>query len=320
MKYISTILFLLLLIYAHGQAPVITNYKQNIYVINPAYHGIEKFKQIQTINKIAWRGFDNYYIHQINTSAFFGETIPSNPLQNSFHLSNPAATENITENRKPKHGYGLSLSSEGTKIYKSTNLNLGYSVHIPISTTVNFSAGLGFNIGYKKFDPSNFQVRNPQTDLFYQSLINQKFIYEKYYQIIPALLLSSKTFDIGISYYSTKLNSESTNKETAYNNKSILLTANKEFTVSKSFLINSGLLIDYHFSKENYNTRLYIEGIYKSLVGFGAIITDNYTSSLVKLNILEKISVYWVSDVFIYNNIGRSTLDNEITLTYLFIK
>ena len=170
-------------------------------LVNPAFTGIEDFLDIKVGHRKQWRRIDDP--PQTNYFGLFGVTYRDDPASyrdNSLRVSNPTIYEKYETIRRElyKHGFGAYLIVEDQGPFNQVDFNGAYALHIPLSNKLRLTMGTTIGILSTKINVDEFTLRDPDNDLFYQSLLDGNTS-ETNLRVSMGWLLHGQKFYFGIS-------------------------------------------------------------------------------------------------------------------------
>ncbi|MTI38320.1 PorP/SprF family type IX secretion system membrane protein [Fulvivirga lutimaris] len=156
------------------QQEVYTQYFTNLPNINAGFAGVEDYMDLTLGFRQGWNDFESD-----NSSVFLSiyspltKPITATTKNNSLRISDPSILNKLktSTNLRRKHGIGGSVSSRKLGSYQSTLLTSSYAYHLPVSQNFNLSFGVKTAVFFQVIDFSEYTVRDPVNDLFYQNLI-----------------------------------------------------------------------------------------------------------------------------------------------------
>ncbi|WP_210465902.1 PorP/SprF family type IX secretion system membrane protein [Rufibacter roseolus] len=126
-----------------------SQYLFNNFLLNPALSGIESYTDVRMGTRRQWVGVDGapvtYYISGHSSFGMSDRNAPVGPgAGRGFIPKLPSKNPRSTKYHKsrPHHGFGAVAQVDKTGPLSTTNLNLTYAYHHPITRKVNMSVGL----------------------------------------------------------------------------------------------------------------------------------------------------------------------------------
>ena len=158
-KYISAFFIFVALTFTSSAQQVyqLSQYLQNLYLLNSATAGLHDYTEVNLSYRKQWIGINNspttYYV-SVNTPV--GKRIEINPKSSSVRISSPTAYNSVT--RKSYHAVGGYLAQDAYGPYAMLIGSLSYTFHLPLSK--DFSISFSPNVSYKNisFDQSKAKV------------------------------------------------------------------------------------------------------------------------------------------------------------------
>lgn len=178
----------------------LSQYFQHPHAMNPALSGIEDFWRINAGYRKQWTGIED--APQVYFLSFNGTFKKPDYRLSSVRISRPEAyeeqeTDEAYRKRKQKHGVGGFLSTNQMGSYRITSGLLSYAYHIPLSRSLSMSVGLAGAFTNNAFMRRDYNVRNPNDDL-YRAMINGN-INQTYFDLNGGVALYGKSFYVGYS-------------------------------------------------------------------------------------------------------------------------
>ncbi len=158
---------------------VLSQYFQNAPALNPAFTGIDDFLNIQLTYRDQWSGFnDAPKTNFIGVFTNIRKQPPDLIKQYSLRISDPSlydslANHVLTTNERIKHGIGGYIVMDKQGPYNQIGGYLNYAIHIPLNRKTYLSAGIATGVFNNRLDLSKIDLRNPDDDQTYQSLLAQ---------------------------------------------------------------------------------------------------------------------------------------------------
>lgn len=184
--YITLLSALMFCCSVHAQ----TRPQQSMYIFNPSFLnpaaiGAEDYGQIRTGYRKQWVGIDGAPATAwLNGEMRLGRKERSDAQQDPLSISKG-------------HGLGFNLFYDEIGPYKTVNLNIGYSYHLPLSQGLTLSAGFAGGLQRTQFDISKSIYPDQPAD---PAVIAESNISKKYSPDLNAgVMLSSRNFFAGVS-------------------------------------------------------------------------------------------------------------------------
>ncbi len=316
----NSILFLSLFLGLTAEAQHDLQFSQtlsNLAFINPAANGLANVGMISTGNRTQWMGVDGR-----PSTSFLS-------FNSKLKTSNAIALEEFTPDRKSffttsersiekKHSVGARLYNDQIGPFKRTAVHGSYAYHLPISKTINVSAGLeigwsGFTIDETKV---SLQSAGDNAYLNYMSMGNR----QRFFDASAGIMVYHKKWLVGFS--STQL----TNASTVFENIETMSNYARHFygIGSYSMTINSTLQLEpYVLSKWSkgspFTTDFGVRTHYSSIgfVSLGYRLNSAVAAGF-GINAFKQFQLVYNFDM----NVGSTQQfignTHEIQLTYLF--
>ncbi|WP_162054415.1 PorP/SprF family type IX secretion system membrane protein [Pontibacter pamirensis] len=161
------------------QRPQYSQYMLNNFLLNPAITGIEDYADIRVSNRRQWVGIDGapttYYV------------TAHTPL-------NKGASGNRYHRALAHHGVGVSMHTDKTGPLRRTGVNFSYAYHLPITTSINVSAGAAAGLIRNSINSAELQFTNPNDPLIGGGDINNNV-----FDLNLGLWVYSRNFSVGVS-------------------------------------------------------------------------------------------------------------------------
>ncbi|MFB9864611.1 PorP/SprF family type IX secretion system membrane protein [Rufibacter immobilis] len=169
MKKLATILFFFVLL-SPAMAQQKAQYSQylfNNFLLNPALSGIESYTDVRMGTRRQWVGVEGapvtYYVSGHSSFGMSDRNSPTGPGAGKGFISrrpskNPSSTK--FHKSRPHHGFGAIAQVDKTGPLSTTNLNLTYAYHHPISRKVNMSVGLAGGLVQSRLNGNAIQMVN----------------------------------------------------------------------------------------------------------------------------------------------------------------
>lgn len=160
------------------QRPQYSQYMVNNYLLNPALSGIEDYADIRVSNRQQWVGLDGapvtYYV--------------------SAHMPlNKGATSTKYAKALAHHGAGVILHTDKTGPLRRTGVTGTYAYHLPVTRTINVSAGAAAGLVRNSISRADLQFTNEAEPLLTGPL-NQNVL-----DLSLGLWVYSRNFSVGLA-------------------------------------------------------------------------------------------------------------------------
>lgn len=161
------------------QRPQYSQYMINNFLLNPAITGIEDYADIRISTRQQWVGLDGapetYYISA------------HTPL-------NKGASGNKYHRALAHHGVGIILHTDKTGPLRRTSFTGSYAYHLPITTSINVSAGASGGIIRNSINGSELQLGNDADPLANGANLSNNVI-----DLNLGLWIYSRNFSVGVA-------------------------------------------------------------------------------------------------------------------------
>jgi type IX secretion system PorP/SprF family membrane protein len=158
-------------------------YMFNYSFVNPAATGIEDYDQVRMGVRRQWIGIDG-----APSTAWFSGNMRLGAKDQSTGESHVISKG---------HGVGFNLYYDKIGPYATVNLNVAYAYHLPLSSSLSFSAGFAGGLQRTQYDPSKSIYPDQSVD---PATVAQASITKKYSPDLNAgILLNGKRFFTGLS-------------------------------------------------------------------------------------------------------------------------
>jgi type IX secretion system PorP/SprF family membrane protein len=161
------------------QRPQYSQYMINNYLLNPAITGIEDYADIRVSHRRQWVGLDGAPV----TSYVTAHT----PL-------NKGAGSTKYHKGLAHHGVGVALHTDKTGPLRRTGVTASYAYHMPITRTINASAGAAAGVIRNSINSSDLEFTNPNDPLIGAGNYNNNVI-----DLNLGLWIYSQSFSIGVA-------------------------------------------------------------------------------------------------------------------------
>lgn len=161
------------------QRPQYSQYMVNNYLLNPAITGIEDYADIRVSHRRQWVGLDGAPVTSYVTAHM--------PL-------NKGAASNKYHRALAHHGVGVSFHTDKTGPLRRTGVNASYAYHLPITRTINVSAGAAAGIIRNSINTSDLEFTNPNDPLVGGGSFNNNVI-----DLNLGLWVYSQDFSVGVA-------------------------------------------------------------------------------------------------------------------------
>ncbi|MCJ8163927.1 type IX secretion system membrane protein PorP/SprF [Pontibacter sp. E15-1] len=161
------------------QRPQYSQYMLNNFLLNPAITGIEDYADVRVSHRRQWVGIDGGPV----TSYVTAHT----PL-------NKGASGNKYHRALAHHGVGVGFHTDKTGPLRRSGLNFSYAYHLPLTTTLNVSAGASAGLIRNSVNSAELEFTNPNDPLMGGGSINNSL-----FDLNLGLWVYTRNFSVGIS-------------------------------------------------------------------------------------------------------------------------
>lgn len=141
-------------------------------VLNPGFTGVESFNDLKLSYRYQWTGFGEYAPKFINLSYNSRVKQPLDLSYNSLRISNPSLMGRVPRAKRIIHGLGGHLFQSQVGAIESIGGGISYAFHYPVINQFKVSLGAGAFVENRKLDMQKITVREPDSDAFYNHLLN----------------------------------------------------------------------------------------------------------------------------------------------------
>lgn len=173
---------------------------QFLPLFNPAFSGIEPYRDLKFSYRYQWAGFGDHSPKFINLAYNARVVQPLDLAYNSLRVSDPSALEpqNFPASRRMIHGAGGNLFHSEVGVLKSVGGNVHYAIHYPLGGKLRIAGGASLLVENRKLDVSEVTVRDP--DEFYDHLLAGSTS-QTDLNVRAGILLYGPAFYLGVSYF-----------------------------------------------------------------------------------------------------------------------
>jgi type IX secretion system PorP/SprF family membrane protein len=173
-------IFLILALQTNAQQrPQFSQYMLNNFLINPAIAGIEDYADVRVSNRRQWQGLDGAPVTYYLTA----------------HTSlNKGASGTKYHKGLAHHGVGVSFHTDKTGPLRRTALMGSYAYHMPVTRTINVSAGASAGVIRNSINSSELKLANPSDPLLGSGNISNSVL-----DLNLGLWLYSQNFSVGVA-------------------------------------------------------------------------------------------------------------------------
>ncbi|MCC9135778.1 type IX secretion system membrane protein PorP/SprF [Pontibacter silvestris] len=161
------------------QRPQYSQYMLNNYILNPAVTGIEDYADIRLSTRRQWVGLDGAPISYYATA--------HTPL-------NKGTSGTRYHKGLAHHGVGATIHTDKTGPLRNTSLLGSYAYHMPVTRTINVSAGVSAGLIRSTVDNTQLEFTNPNDPLVSGGNINRNL-----FDLNLGLWVYAQNFSVGVS-------------------------------------------------------------------------------------------------------------------------
>jgi type IX secretion system PorP/SprF family membrane protein len=161
------------------QRPQYSQYMLNNFLLNPAITGIEDYADVRFSNRRQWVGIDG---------------APTTYYVSAHTPLNKGAAGNRYHRALAHHGVGASVHTDKTGPLRRTGVNFSYAYHLPITTSINVSAGAAAGIIRNSINAGELKFTNPNDPLIGGGDVNNSI-----FDLNLGLWVYSRNFSVGVS-------------------------------------------------------------------------------------------------------------------------
>lgn len=161
------------------QRPQYSQYMLNNFLLNPAITGIEDYADVRVSHRRQWIGLDGAPV----TSYVTAHT----PL-------NKGASGNKYHRALAHHGIGASFHTDKTGPLRRSGVSFSYAYHLPLTTSLNVSAGASAGLIRNSVNSAELEFTNPNDPLIGGGNINNNV-----FDLNLGLWLYARNFSVGVS-------------------------------------------------------------------------------------------------------------------------
>jgi type IX secretion system PorP/SprF family membrane protein len=167
-------------------------------IVNPGFSGIENFNDLKLSYRYQWAGFGGYSPKFINLSYNTRLKDPVDLSYNSIRISDPSMIR-VPRWKRSIHGLAGHIFQSKVGIIESIGGGITYAFHYPVVRSWKLSLSGGMFLENRKLDIAEVTVRNPDSDTYYNHLLNSSTT-QTDLNLRAGLLLYSKDFYFGFTY------------------------------------------------------------------------------------------------------------------------
>ncbi|MFD2246836.1 type IX secretion system membrane protein PorP/SprF [Pontibacter ruber] len=161
------------------QRPQYSQYMLNNYLLNPALTGIEDYADVRASTRQQWVGLDGAPVTYYLTA--------HTPL-------NKGAASTKYHKALAHHGIGAAFHTDKTGTLRRTGITFSYAYHLPLTRSINASAGAAAGLIRNTVNSEDLQFTNPNDPLIGGGTINQNVL-----DLNLGFWVYSRNFSVGIS-------------------------------------------------------------------------------------------------------------------------
>ncbi|MBC3540600.1 type IX secretion system membrane protein PorP/SprF [Rufibacter sediminis] len=165
---VSLIVLCLVAFRAAGQQmPQFSQYMTNGLVINPAVAGIENYMDIRTSFRKQWVGIEGSPTTlYTSVHASIGKSDRNATGRGKFRVKGNGSGHKIDRNNRfrrvnPHHGVGAMVQVDQAGLLRTSSVNLVYSFHLPLTSTLNLASGISAGAVRNSFNTSRARAVTP---------------------------------------------------------------------------------------------------------------------------------------------------------------
>ncbi|QCR23899.1 type IX secretion system membrane protein PorP/SprF [Pontibacter sp. SGAir0037] len=162
------------------QRPQLSQYMLNNFLMNPALSGIEDYADIRVSNRRQWVGIDG---------------APTTYYVTAHAPINKGAASNKFHKALAHHGVGAVVHTDKTGPLRRTGISGTYAYHLPLTNTINASAGVAAGLIRNSINTSELQFYRDTPD----PLAGGGNINKNMFDLSLGLWVYSKNFSVGIA-------------------------------------------------------------------------------------------------------------------------
>lgn len=235
-------------------------------VINPAFSGVEGFRDLKLSYRYQWAGFGSNAPKFINLSYNFRVKEPLDLTLHAVRTNSSTARrkkDDIPGLKKVIHGLGANVFNERIGPINRTGGGLNYAFHFPITDELRISTGVSAQLDNTKInlDKLYFGI-NGDPDPFYERLVSNGSNHTEL-NVRAGVLVYGPRFYAGVSYYpivNSSLKSSEVTVDDPFYKGSFQVGA--AFPVTPRIEIKPSILGLWQLTNEfsiDYNVKMYIE-------------------------------------------------------------
>ncbi|RNI23543.1 PorP/SprF family type IX secretion system membrane protein [Rufibacter latericius] len=149
------------------QMPQFSQYMTNSLVINPAVAGIENYMDVRSSFRKQWVGVEGSP-STLYTSmhASIGKSDRNATGRGKFRVRSNGSGPKVDRNNRfrrvsPHHGVGAIVQIDQAGLLRTSSVNLVYSFHVPLTSTLNLSSGISAGVVRNSFNTSKARAISP---------------------------------------------------------------------------------------------------------------------------------------------------------------
>ena len=233
-------------------------------IVNPAFSGVEGFRDLKLSYRYQWAGFGGDAPKFINLSYNFRVKEPLDLTLHAVRTNSSTARrrkDDIPALKKVIHGLGANVFNERIGPINRTGGGINYAFHFPVNDEVRISTGVSAQIDNSKINLDELTFHT-DPDPYYGNLVSKGLNHTEL-NVRAGLLVYSPRFYAGFAYYpivySTLKTSEVTIGDPFYKGS---FQVGAAFPVSPRFEIKPSILGLWQLTNEfsiDYNVKMYIE-------------------------------------------------------------
>ncbi len=233
-------------------------------VINPAFTGLEPYKDLKFNYRYQWTGFGNNAPKFINLAYNFRVKEPLDLTLHAIRTNSVVSrrkADQIPTIKKAIHGLGFNVFNESIGPINRLGAGINYAFHYPLSNTLHLSGGVGAMIDNTRINLNKLTF-DIDDDPFYNQLLANGSNHTELNIRAGALIYSSR-FYFGFSYFPilyTSLKSSEITIDDPFYRGSVM--AGYSFPLTSSITLKPSVLALWQMDNSfaiDYNLKMHIE-------------------------------------------------------------
>lgn len=232
-------------------------------LINPAFTGIEGFRDLKLSYRYQWTGFGPNAPKYLNLAYNFRI---KEPLDLTLHALRTSSTvskrkkDEVPTLKKVIHGLGGNVFNESVGPINRVGGGINYAFHYPLTNNLRLAAGIGAMLDNTRYNGDKLNFATP--DRFYEDLASRGANHTEL-NVRAGLLIYTSRYFAGVSYYPILNKSLKTSQVTVgdlfYKGS---VTAGAAFTLSPTMELKPSIYALWQMDNKlmiDYNVKMYIE-------------------------------------------------------------